>query len=149
MCWKETMELVSNVIVSWAISEWVTDWLSEWFFNDSLFVKDCSNRKLVVVLATKDETSRGVAKACLLSIAVVEQNHEKPRWRLTVFIEIAKTETKTITITIAIKTTIVNWNYNNIITNAWIYLNWYVRHERKALRAYVDNAIKITTINVN
>ena len=38
-----------------------------------------------VALATKDETSRGVAKACLLSVAVgtilqvVEQNHEKPR----------------------------------------------------------------------
>ena len=47
------------------------------------------------------------------------------------------------------KDTIVNWNYNNIITNAWIYLNWCERHERNALRAYVDNAIKITTINVN
>ena len=40
---------------------------------------------VTVALATKDETSRGVAKACLLSVAVgtilqvVEQDHEKPR----------------------------------------------------------------------
>ena len=43
------------------------------------------HRYFTVALATKDETSRGVAKACLLSVAVgtilqvVEQNHEKPR----------------------------------------------------------------------
>ena len=42
-------------------------------------------RNACVALATKDETSRGVTKACLLSVTVgtilqvVEQNHEKPR----------------------------------------------------------------------
>ena len=105
----------------------------------------------IVTLVTIDETSRGVAKACLLSVADVGTilqvvvKPRKPRWRSTVFIEITKTKTKTITKTI----TIVNWNYNNIITNAWIYLNWCERHERNALRTYVDKAIKITTINVN
>ena len=46
-----------------------------------------------VTLATKDETSRGVAKACLLSVADVGTilqvvvKPRKPRWRLTVFIQ--------------------------------------------------------------
>ena len=124
---------------------------------DDDFSKGCWNIShlpptiVLVTLATKDETSRGVAKACLLSVTDVGSilqvvvSPRKPRWRLTVFIQITKTKTNTITKTI----TIVNWNYNNIIRNAWIYLNWCVRHERNALRAYVDNAIKITTINVN
>ena len=51
-----------------------------------------------VTLATKDETSRGVAKACLLSVADVGTilqvvvKPRKPRWRLTVFIQIDKDE---------------------------------------------------------